>query len=130
MTQSNATSELQAARQRAGMTLEAIAERVGHDVSTVSRWMRGKQQPDWEQLELLAKAMKQPITLTFGGKQKETAPPRWAKRLPKEVADEVIAALGPTWSEMRDELIARLEGPPPPPGVDPRASGVGLDQDG
>lgn len=82
MTASTASSELQAARRRAGLTLEAIAERLKVDVSTVSRWMRGKQQPDFEQLEALARAMDQPITLTFGGGRRKAAPPEpWVERL-------------------------------------------------
>lgn len=66
MTTRTATEELRAARRRSGMTIEALADAVGKDKSTVSRWLGGKQQPDFSQVEALANAMAQPIVLTFG----------------------------------------------------------------
>ena len=52
---------LRLARKMLGLSQEALAEQMGIDVTSVSRWENGRRRPEARSMALLARHLKQPL---------------------------------------------------------------------
>ena len=67
---------LQSARERAGMTREELAEKVGKSYVTVGTWERGARKPKAEMLPVLASALNVSVDYLLGIDTEESADAR------------------------------------------------------
>ena len=67
---------LQSARERAGMTREELAEKVGKSYVTVGTWERGARKPKSEMLPVLASALNVSVDYLLGIDTEESADAR------------------------------------------------------
>src|SRR5438105_638388 len=63
-------------RTQAGLSQEALAEKISEPANTVSRWETATYRPSAEQLETLAKLFGESITVFFPGMERQTEIPQ------------------------------------------------------
>ena len=73
-------------RAQRGLTQDGLAEKLHVTRQAVSNWETGKNQPDLDMLEALAKALEIDVSALFGGKGEEEAYPRFQRRVVLHVA--------------------------------------------
>ena len=67
-------------RAQRALTQDGLAEKLHVTRQTVSNWETGKNQPDLDMLEAMAKALEVEVSELFGGKEKGPAYPRFQRR--------------------------------------------------
>jgi transcriptional regulator with XRE-family HTH domain len=113
-----AMTAIREARLRAELTQEKAAALRGHATSTISRWETGALPQTWQELDEYAKALGQPIVLSFGAEREEAHPgePEWASAMESRIVGElqlyrqlIESILPPERMAEARELIASLE---------------------
>jgi HTH-type transcriptional regulator/antitoxin HipB len=66
--------QIRDARKAAGLTQQAVADRLGCHVISVNRWERGAQRPDDATLGRLAEVLGVTFSITIGGNNAATRP--------------------------------------------------------
>ncbi|ESY89433.1 helix-turn-helix transcriptional regulator [Mesorhizobium sp. LNHC229A00] len=100
-------TRVQAARRRAKLSQEALADRIGRTPESISNIERGKQMPNVETLVELARVLNVPLTDFFEGLEKRRAVSRERAELEAELL-ETVRQLAPRLMKVALEQVRAL----------------------